>query len=372
MKIDIYKHIDKYLGIPACWILGIISKLRPTPRKEPKSIALLKLWALGDSVVSLPMLRALRNRYPDAKIEVVARKRNEAIYRHNKDINAIVLFEPGNWWIVFKCFRKYDAVIDAEPYLRLSALLSWWLAPRRMGFAHQQRSIIYTDKSDFRHDQHMVNNYLDLIRPLDAAYSSDKLIPVEVAESDENAAETFLKQNKITKKDLLIGLCVGAAESARSRMWPAERFAELADKLAKERKAKILFTGSPNEAELIENVRKQMKQKSINSAGKLSLMAGIALIGKCNVFISNDTGPMHIAAAQGVKTIGLFGPNVPVLWRPYGPGNIDVYHRVWCSPCIINDKGLTPDCLRKENRYECIKLISIDEVYESTLECIGK
>ena len=123
---------------------------------------------------------------------------------------------------------------------------------------------------------------------------------------------------------------MGVAESVKSREWPLERFSQLADRLLERNKNskinvnhfnKIIFVGGNAEREMIEKVISKMKkhrEKAVNLAGKTSLKELFYIISKCKIFISNDTGPMHIAAAQGCGTIGLFGPNTPVLWSPYG------------------------------------------------------
>jgi len=120
---------------------------------------------------------------------------------------------------------------------------------------------------------------------------------------------------------------------------------------------------------MIEEVIKNMKYKNqaVNSAGELPLKQSFYLISKCKVFVSNDTGPMHIAAAQGCRTIGLFGPNTPVLWKPYGKKNIAIYKgNLVCkySSCIINKKGYMPRCRFGENN-KCMRAIKVNDVLSS-------
>ena len=132
---------------------------------------------------------------------------------------------------------------------------------------------------------------------------------------------------------------------------------------------KIIFVGALNEFDLIQSLQGKMenKEKSINSAGKITLNQLFYLISKSKLFIGNDAGPMHIAAAQGIKTLGLFGPNLPLRFGPYGKGNIGLYKGNICefSPCINVHKGQVPDCLypRDSNDYQkCMKNISVDDV----------
>ena len=102
----------------------------------------------------------------------------------------------------------------------------------------------------------------------------------------------------------------------------------------------------------------------VNAAGLFSVMQSAALMRACSCFVSNDTGPMHIAAAMDTRTVGLFGPNLPAIWRPYGKKHVALYHSVWCSPCIDNVKGTFPKCFNP-NYQECMKRISVQEALDA-------
>ena len=210
---------------------------------------------------------------------------------------------------------------------------------------------------------------MDLIRALDIVYDTDKLQNLNFSKNDKNFVDKFLKGNNIKNSDFVVCVAPGAAESAKSRMWPYDRYAELCDEIIAKHDAKIIFVGSLDEAELINKIQNIMeyKNKTVNSAGKITLNQLFCLITSCRLFIGNDAGPMHIAAAQGIKTIGLFGPNLPVRFGPYGKGNIGLYKGNNCefSPCINVHKGQVPDCLypKNSNDYQkCMKNISVDDV----------
>lgn len=371
--INLYKFIDKFVGIPLCILLGIITKLfLKNKSTDFKRILIIKVWALGDSIVSLPLIKNLRENYPNSQIDVLVRTRNVDVFKNLKFINCIQLFEPNNLKNIVKLIRAYDLVIDTEPYLRLSALLSFLMGKRRIGFANQSRSLVYTDSIPFKHDQHMVENYLDMIRILGIHANAHSLVKLETTAEEKKSVNEFLANKKIKKSDFLVGMCAGAAESARTRLWSEEKYARVADEVIKKYNAKIIFIGSKSEKEQINNIIVNMKYKklAVNSAGELQLRSTFYLIELCKLFISNDTGPMHIAAAQGVSTIGLFGPNTPILWAPFGKNNKFVYHKVECSPCIKNDTGFTPDCLRETDRYLCMRLITPEDVLKTVKEVL--
>lgn len=144
-----------------------------------------------------------------------------------------------------------------------------------------------------------------------------------------------------------------------------DRFAQALDDIAKKQGAKILFFGSRGDLASINEVRNRMKSESITLAGQLNLAQTFEALSRCKLAISVDTGPMHAAAAVGIPTIGLFGPNIPTLWAPFGSRNTSIYHEVECSPCIINEKGQMPDCLRKTDKYLCMKKITVGEVVQA-------
>ncbi len=360
MNVPLVRIFDRIFLSILCAIIGIISKIFPKRMKTNK-ILIIKLWALGDSVVSLPMIHGLRKNLPKAEIDVLAHKRNRAPFMNNKDISNIVDFNLSN---VIKLFRKYDLCIDTEPYLNVSALISWWCAPYRIGFSHGVRSLLYKKRVKFSKKQHMVQNYLDMIRSVGMKYNTDKLIKLETTKNEKDAVEKFLKKNKILSKDFIVGITPGVAESVKTRMWPLERMAELADKIASKYKAKIILIDGPANKAEVEKIANMMKHRPIIAMGDVSIREVFNLIERCKIYICNDTGPMHIAAAQGVKTIGLFGPNIPTLWGPYGAKNISIYHPPWCSPCIDNAKGKMPKCFNKVYQ-QCMKDISVAEVLKA-------
>ena len=357
MKINFYKFLDKSIGFFLVYLMFILNFLFPK-HKKVKKILVIKLWALGDSVVLIPLIHALKGNYPNSKIDILVRKRNKDIFKYNEDINKIHLYELKHYFKLFFSFKKYDLVFDAEPYLNISALLSFWLGKTTIGFNNQHRSIIYDHKIPHKKDAHMVQNYLNMIRALDITTEYEELIQINSSEQDKKSIKEFLKL--LGKKT--VGFCVGTAESAsKTRLWNYNNWAVLGDELTK-KGYQVVFIGSNNEKKQIDKIIEIMQSDAINFAGTLSLLQTCELIKHLNLFISIDTGPMHIAAAQGVKTIGLFGPNTPTLWAPYGKNNISIYKNLPCSPCIINDKGHMPDCLRKTDKYACMKQISVEDV----------
>jgi len=376
----IIRFVDKYLGNPICNFLGFFNRKNSHSKNDFKKILVVQLWGIGETILTLPSIEALRKNYPDAEIDILATSRNKDVFFNNENIDNLKLIRLNPFSLVgfiLKNFRNYDLVIDMEEYLNVSAILSFFAGKEIIGYSHGSRAKLYDHKVKYNDRQHVVQTFFDLVREINIKYDSDKLPKLHYSKTDENKVKKFLKNNKIKNSDFLVVVAPGAAESAKSRIWPLDRYAELCDELAERYKAKIVFTGTPDENNLIKKIQEKMEKKgnSFNSAGEINLNQLFCLIGKCKLFVGNDSGPMHIGAAQGVKTLGLFGPNLPTRFGPYGKNGIGLYKGYNCefSPCINVHKGQIPDCLypKNSNDYQkCMKNISIDDAIKEVEKLI--
>ncbi|MBI2658051.1 glycosyltransferase family 9 protein [Candidatus Woesearchaeota archaeon] len=376
----IVKFVDRHLGNLLCGFLGIFNKKRAIGKSNVNRILIIQLWGVGESILTLPSIEALRKRFPKAEISLLSTPRNGDVYYKNKDIDSIMRISLNPFSVfgfILKNWKKYDLVIDTEEYLNISAIMSFFAGKSSIGYSHGPRAKLYSEVVRYNDKQHVVQTFLDLVRLMGISYDTDKLPLLNFSKNDENFVERLLKSSGIKKNDFVVCVAPGAAESAKSRIWPYDRYAELCDEIMARHKAKVIFTGTHDESELIEEIQKKMENKAINAAGKLSLTQLFCLIGKCSLFIGNDAGPMHVAAAQGIKTLGLFGPNLPLRFGPYGKGNTGLYKGYNCqfSPCINVHKGQVPDCLypRNSNDYQkCMKNISVDDALKEVEKLVSR
>jgi len=377
--IPIIKFFDRYVGNTICNFLGLFNR-KTHDSIEIKKILVVQLWGIGETILTLPAIEALRKRFPKAEINVLVTSRNEDVYYNNKNINKTVKLNLNPFSIlnfIIKNTQKYDLVIDMEEYLNISSIISFFVGKRIVGYSHNARAGLYTNKVKYNDKQHAVQTFLDLARVLDINYTINNLPKLNFSKNDQNIVDKFLKNNEIKSNDFIVCVATGAAESAKARMWLFDRYAELCDEIIARHNAKVIFVGVSDEIKLIEDIQKitESKNKTINAAGKITLKQLFYLIGKSNLFIGNDAGPMHIAAAQGVKTLGLFGPNLPIRFGPYGEGNIGLYKGNNCefSPCINVHKGQVPDCLypKDSNDYQkCMKNISVNDALKEVEKLI--
>ncbi len=360
--------VDRYVGTILCSILGVLSQKNANIPKQVNKIIIIKLWAVGESILTLPMIRLLKKRYPNARIDVLTRRRNKDVYLDNTDISSVYLLEE----FPLHLFRKYDLSFDCEPYLNLSAILSFLISKVQVGFDYGIRSRLYNKKVVYNDKQHVVQTYVDLLSDFDVTKKPNQLVHLSYPLSAKRKVFEIFSKNKIAKTDFLVGFCVGSAESGQGRKWPIEQFTKLADILIEKYDAKIILTGSKGEFALNETMVNLINQKNkknlFNFVGLTDLKELFALVERCTLFISNDTGTMHVAAAQGVKTIGLFGPNTPVRFGPFGKGNGFVYKPTLPDPCINVHKGIIPDC---KNHFHMEK-ISVDDVLKEVKKIVRK
>jgi len=362
MNINSIKFFDKYIGNAICLVLRIFKRKN---KVKTNKILVIQLWGIGETILTLPALDALRKKYPKSKIDILTTNRVKDVYLCYDKINNIKVLNLSPLSIFkFIIKNKYDIVIDFEEYLNISSIISFFVGKFRIGFSHSIRSLIYDKRVYYNDKKHVTQVFLDLVRSLGIKYNTKTLTKLKTKKQDKGYITKLLNQFKIKKTDLLIGITPGVAESSRQRIWQLERFAQLADLLIEKRKAKIIFVGAPNEKQLIDFVISKMKNKAINTAGLTNIQQSFELISRCKLFISNDTGPMHVAAAQQVKTIGLFGPNLPARFGPYGPKNVGIYEGQICkySPCINVHQGDVSSCKLRDNI--CMKKITVKQIFD--------
>ncbi|MBR9705862.1 glycosyltransferase family 9 protein [Candidatus Pacearchaeota archaeon] len=369
-KVNVIKFLDKYLGRLICLILSFFRIFYSKKEIEINKILIIQLWGIGESILTLPAISGLRKKFPKANIDILLTDRNKDVYYNNKDINKQISLKLNPFSIklfILKNFRKYDLVIDMEEYLNISSIISFFIGKKRIGFFHNIRSKLYTDTIKFNDHQHNSQTFADLLKPIKLNYKVKNLIKLNYSQKDKKFINNLLK-NKINKNDFIVGIAPGAAESARSRMWPLKNYIQLSNELIKKYKnIKIIFIGNNKEKCLIEDIIKKINEKSkiINFAGKTTLRQLFYLTEKLNLMVSNDAGAMHIAAAQSTKTIGLFGPNLPIRFGPLNNKSFSIYKGEICkySPCINVHKGQVPECFYQEKDYQkCMKNIKVEDV----------
>ncbi|MGP8330641.1 MAG: glycosyltransferase family 9 protein, partial [Methanosarcinaceae archaeon] len=252
---------------------------------------------------------------------------------------------------IVKELRKigYDIVIDFEQFLRLSAIICLLTRGKeRIGFAtsHQCRNIAYAHTSYYSPFIHTFNNFIQLLSFLGIHCEPDTLEEIHVSRKDKAVVAEILHHVGISNTDLVVGIHTGSGGTGVSRRWGDDKFGYIIRRLITQYDAKIILTGTKEEKPFIDSIidNTDSRNNVFNFAGMVTLGQLPFLIKNCRAFLTNDTGPMHIAAAMNVPTVALFGPNTPFRYGPVGNGHVVIYKKLECSPCIIAYEGKVPYC----------------------------
>lgn len=344
--------LAKNLRVADKTIGRLISKMvkikRPRSGSGNQKILVVKLWALGDTVSALPAIKQLKDKYPKSEIHVLCTRWNKPVIDRTKIFDKIWLLELGvkKAATTARLLRKekFDIVIDFEPFTKTSAVIAYYTgAPVRIGFENRKK--LYSHPVKINEKKHIVPIFADLLGALFRPLVPKGLVPLLPSEKAQRWAKGFSMGKKI------ICMHPGSAGTAKKRRWPVERWAELGNLLEG---YSIVVVGSDEEEDLGSRI--SGKCGAVNLAGKIDIDKLIALCYRSRLFIATDSGPMHISAACGCPTIGLFGPNVPERFGPY------------CKKCVGIRKAKGPPCILPfQAKFKCehnhIEKISVQDVF---------
>jgi heptosyltransferase-3 len=333
------------------------------------NILVIKLRHIGDVLLATPVFRTLRQAYPQAKLTALLNRGTEAVLGHHPDLDEIVLVERGAMTAQLRFLRdlrrkRYDCVVDLTDGDRSAFMSLATGAGTRVGFnaEHRWRGLLYTHVATPLPDEaHRVEYDLTTVRALGLTPATSR--PDLYLSADEELAANRVVEELSGSHDgssKLIMIQPGARYPLK--VWPGERFAELADRLDRAVPCRILLGGDSREREAVEAVREQAQCRLAVVAGRLSLLEFAALLKQCDLFIGNDGGAMHLAAAVGTPIVALFGPTYPQRWGPRGAPNEIVYKGLDCRACYH------PVCIRGDQN--CMRLISVDEVFERCMQLL--
>lgn len=347
-------------------------------------------FGIGDVLFTTPVIKAIKRQYPDSFIGYWSNLRVKPILASNPQINKVFSLSRGDLkklyqesifkglglavklaWQIKK--ENFDICLDFSLDHRYSLLAKIIGIRRRIGFNYKGRGRFLTDRIDLigYQEKHVVEYYLELLKFLNIP-AADKSLYLAVPEHSQQRAQDLLAAAGIEENDLIIGIVPGAGGSwgkdAGYKHWPALKFAQAADRLAAELKAKILILGDESEAKISDVIVHVMRNKPIDLAGKTSLDILPAVIKNCNLLITNDGGPMHMAVALGVRTVSVFGPVSELVYGPFPFKNNHVVLK-WdmsCRPCYNNFR--LPGC---DKDRECLRSISVDAVFEASQKLLS-
>ena len=308
----------------------------------PERILVIKLDHIGDVLLATPVFSNLRRAYPNAELHALTGAWSRVVLEKHPDVNNVEEYnspafcrtgQPTSLRETFKLYRqlrrqKYDLIVELRSDWRTVWFAFLRLTPKRLSRAALQ----VANKLGFAQfsGTHETTRNLDVLRQAGIPTSVETAI-FSVTTEDKKWASDFLATYQIDRQHPLIAIHPGSPIALKR--WLPERYAELADWLIAQKRAQILFVGVKDEIPITTEIQALMRGESINIAGKTTLTQLASILHTCNVFIGNDSGPMHLAAAVGTQTIGLYGPGDPTRFGPAGTKCQTIQRKSDC-PCL--------------------------------------
>lgn len=314
---------------------------------------------IGDAVMTIPALRQLRASYPDAAISLYTRAWAEGVFRDAEFIDEIITINSKGVFAQASELRKhkFDLSILFPNSFESALVVRIAGIQKRLGYSTQHRGFLLTDRltvPDWKNQDHESRYYLNLTQHLSGAAAEPSESELPVSKERREAARTKLLESCEKDGALIVGFGAGSTNSLAKR-WPAENFARLADLLTQAGRNVVLL-GAPNESDVSAVVASTARSHLTDLTGKTDLGTATAVLSELDLFISNDMGLAHIAAAAGTPTIVIFGPTNDLTTRPIGPHVEIIREPVECSPCMLRECPID---------HRCMTRISAERVFET-------
>lgn len=349
-----------------------------------KKFLIINPFGIGDVLFTTPVIKAIKEADSENSVSFWCNERVREVLANNPNIDKIFALSRGDlkkiyqestfegagrFFSLLQQIKKerFDVVLDFSLDHRYSLISMILGIKKRIGCNYKKRGRFLTDKIDLDgySKKHIIEYYLGLLKFVDIQ-AKGKNLELFVSEHPLARIRNILRYEGVKENDLVIGIAPGAGgswgEDAKLKHWQPLKFAELADDLIEKIGAKIVLLGDSSEKEISDIITAAMKRKPIDLIGKTSLSELIAAIKSLKLLITNDGGPLHMAAALGVKTVSIFGPVDEKVYGPYPPSenHMVIKKDLPCRPCYKNFR--MPYCERER---ECIKSISVEEVYQA-------
>ncbi|MBI2963412.1 MAG: lipopolysaccharide heptosyltransferase II [Deltaproteobacteria bacterium] len=333
------------------------------PVVPPRRVLVKEPNWLGDLVISLPALHAVRRAYPAAELAVLVRQELAGFFDGLRWVDRVIAYRVRRGLAGIADRRRVVSAIRAGGFdlavvFPKSFEAALWVklggVPRRAGLAVQARGALLTHRTAparALENAHQANDYLQMLRDTLAIEGSAADVLLEVGAQRQAMMREWLTARRRRPRLPLVALAAAAAYGP-AKEWPAERYAALVDRLAG--RCECVLVGAPGERGRCERIVTASRAGALVAAGATDVGDLVALLSLCAGFAGNDSGAMHVAGALGIPTVGIFGSTWPERTGPLGPRTRVLYRKVPCSPCF--------DRACRFGHYECLKAISVAEV----------
>lgn len=340
----------------------------PVVARPPGRILVIRLDRIGDVVLSTPVLQALRLAYPHAFIAMMVRSACRSVVEGHPHLDELILYDKERAHRSVRATVRFARRLrrhefDTALVLHPSRRSHWipWLAgiPVRIGY-DRKGAWLLTHRIRHRKQEgrkHEADYTVDCLRVFGLEPPAPRPL-VPVGEDARQRVACLLQQHGIGPAERLIALHPSA--SCVSKRWPAQRFAALGDRLIGSSRSRVVLVAGPEDVPHAQAVQGAMRQRPVDLSGQLSLAELIALLQRCRVLVSNDSGPVHLAAAVGTPTVVIFGRNQqglsPQRWGPLGQGHVVLHKEVGCVTCLAHECDIG---------FLCLTSLSVEEVLQA-------
>lgn len=380
MNISGMRQIDYVMGGILCFLLDIVERFIRIFRKrampgEPSRIVVTKYLGMGSILLLTPALKALKKKHPNCKILLLTFSGNSAFAESVHLFDEVLSIRTTSLAALaldtlkgLVTIRKWhpDYLLDFEFFARFSIIVSYLSGARcRVGYYMPQiwRGDLLDIPVHFNPYRHVCEIFAAQVKVLGVDVDDFVPVPPAVTDAAVDSVRKTLAASGCSEGEALIAVNVNASDLSLERRWPKESFAKLIDRFSAEAGVRIVMVGSVSEKRYVESVLEAVQPDSaarcVNLAGMQSLEEFIALISICRLCITNDSGPLHIAASLGVRTVSFFGPESPQLYGPVGRDHITFYSGLYCSPCLSVYNAKRAMC---NGDNICMKSITSDQV----------
>ena len=357
-KIELLKRLDAIIGIVLSHLLPYASGC--DKNTVVRRILLIRPGGIGDAVLLAPAIGGLKKKFPQAKITVLAEKRNAGVFALIPGINRVLRYDVlGDFLVALRL--KPDVAIDTEQYHRLSAVVARMIgATTLIGYGTNKRARLFHHAVPYSHDTYEADSFFHLLIPLGITPLASMTSPFLSVPTTAHARVTQLLA-PLSNRPFIV---IFPGASIPERRWGAECFRQVAVRLAEQGYGIVVVGGKDDTATGATIIN---AAGGLNLANQTSLAETAAVIGRAALLVSGDSGVLHLGVGLGAPTVSLFGPGIAKKWAPRGPHHRVLNHHRPCSPCT--KFGYTQKCQRNA---ECMKEITSDEVFQAAMILLPK
>ncbi len=372
------KHtVERYLeamaawGVPALHDRVLATDCRPSepagPR--PRRVLVIQTAFLGDCLLTLPLLAELRRLFPEGRTSVLTQEKTKEVFAGLPGVSEVLVDRKrgedggiiGTWRLARRLRAGgFDAALIPHRSLRSALLATWAGIPDRIGFASSAGAFLLTRRVPFTWTLHDLERNLALLLAFSPEYQPGR-VPAPPSPAPDPGVVRLLSEAGVGSGDRLVGVHPGSTWP--TKRWLTERYEELCRRLGGEG-FKVVLVGGANDRLLCAELATRCGAVDL-SGRSLGDLRG--LMSRLSLFVTNDSGPMHVAAAAGVPTLAIFGPTTRELgFFPYGPGHRVLEHDLSCRPCSLHGGRSCP-----EGHFLCMRLTTVQDAFDAAREMLA-